>query len=326
MSYLVDNIILLNSSYSKDKVKRIFNKILIDAKITDYILISNIVQASSVTFIDNPKTLSFRCGNYTVSFKYKDNRTKLSSDDVKCLIAALIISIENCSIFNDMTDKIAFSENKDYPTFNDLVSDITKEIEQYKRYGTNFCVAKINMENEVLDEKFTYKIKHTIDLVSDIIRASDSVYRDSKNIYILYRNVCMQDGIKLIDKLKGSIQQNSIGIAEWKSSYVITDLFGEIDNFIYISQTKEQSKVKNLKEDLNKILNKALMFNESIFVVESNKLKDIHKPYIALTFDVNNKNYTVLRRFKDEDNIEYVYKFVDEHVADDILEFLKRIH
>lgn len=325
MSYLVDSISLLNSTYSKDKVKKIFNKILTDANIHEYILISNIVQVSSVTSIDKPVILSFRCGNYTISFKYKDNKTNLSCDDIKCLIASLIVSIENCSIFNDMVDKISFSQNKDYSTFNDLVSDIAKEIEQYKRYGINFCVAKINMEYEVLSEKFTYKIKNTIDLVSDIIRASDSVYRDSKNIYILYRNVCMKDGIKLIDKLKNSIQQKYIGIAEWKSSYVITDLFGEIDNFIYLSKTRDESKLKNLKDDLNKLLNKALMFNESIYIIDSINIKDIHKPYVAMTINVNNKEYTVLRKFKDEGNLEYVYKFVDEHVADDILDFLKNI-
>lgn len=327
MSYLVNNICLLNSTYSKDKIQNIFKNILDDLGIKEFILISSIAPICSKSTEGCNSEVSIKCGNYPVIFKYNKNELTVPINDLKCLIASYIVAIENSIIYKDITDKISFGENADFPVFSTLIADITNEIEQYKRYGYDFCVAKISLENQSLGEKFEYKLKDNLKTIKDIVRATDSVYRDSKNIYILYRNIGIKDGVKLVDKLKKHIKDAEIGIAEWKSSYIIVDLLSEIDNFIYLSQTKQQSNNRHVREELNKVLNKAIMHGDCIIIVDSNELKDIHKKFKVLSFKLNTlKEYAVLKNYNHISDFNFLYEFNYEDIADDVFNFLIEHH
>lgn len=323
MSHLVDSICLLNSSYSKDKIIKILKKRLSIVGVHKYILLSSIIQTATVNTLNNATEISLKCGNYMVVFKYDSSECSISDDDLKCLLASFVVSIENSVIYNDLTNKITFSEGKSYPTFNTLVEDISKEIEQYKRHGTDFCVAKIGIENEILGEKFNYKLKKYLDIVKDSVRITDSVYRDIKNIYILFRNVGINDGVNLVSKLKDAIPNSEIGIAEWRSSYAIVDLFTEIDNFIYLSKVDIQSQNICIKEELNKILNKAILYNELILIVNSLDVKPKHEKYISFNFTIDGVDYTVLRKYKKKDDFTNAYEFNFEDIAEDIFEILQ---
>lgn len=325
MSYLVDNICLLNSTYSKDKIQKIFKNILNKSGLNEFVLINSIAPICSDITHNCNTDISLRCGNQHVVFKYKQPESShLTKSDIECLIASYIIAIENAIVYKDITDKVSFGENGNYPVFSTLVSDISKEIEQYKRYGFDFCVAKISFENLSLGEKFQYKIKDSLETVRNAIRSTDSVYRDSKNIYILYRNVGIEDGVNLVDKLKSLIKEAEIGIAEWKSSYVIVDLFGEIDNYIYHSQNQSQSDNRCAREELNKILNKSFLSGDYIIIVDSREMKEIHDEYEVFSFKLNNAHcYSVLKNYKNTSDFTFFYEFNDVDVADDIFKYLR---
>lgn len=324
MSYLVDNICLLNSTYSKEKIQKIFKNILKKSGINKFILINSIAAVCS-NDIDNLDTeISFKCGNQKVIFKYNESESSLAKNDIKCIIASYIVAIENAIVYKDITDKVSFGNNGNYPVFSTLVSDISKEIEEYKRYGFDFCVAKISLENLALGEKFEYRIKDTLEIVQNAVRSTDGVYRDRKNIYILYRKVGIKDGINLVNKLKTLIKGVEIGIAEWKSSYVIVDLFGEIDNYIYHLKNQSQSDNNCVKEELNKILNKSFLSGDYIIIVNSTEIKDIHENYVVFSFKINNDNhYSVLKNYKNKEEFKFCYEFNDVDIADDILKYLE---
>lgn len=326
MSFIVDSICLLNSSYSKEKIIKIFETRLRKAGIQDFILLSNIVQVCTSPLIEKGCDMYLECGNYSVTFRYRkvEGKCKLDSKDIESLIASFIVAIENSIIYKDITDKIAFGRNKDYPSYDNLIRDISKEINHYDRFGTDFCVAKISMENVILGEKFNFKLSRYISEIKNIIRATDSVYSDSKNIYVLFRNVGIEDGIKLVDKLKTVVSKSQVGIAEWKNTYVIVDLMGEIDNYIYLSQQKEEDKKISIVEEINKILNIALFKNEDIWFVYSNELDEVSKQYELLSFNVENSAYSVLKNCSDESNFSFIYKFVGDEIAEDILKELKK--
>lgn len=325
MSYIVDSICLLNSSYSKDKIIKLFKSIMRKAGIEDFILLSNIVQVCTSPLIEEGSDIVLECGNYKVSFRYKKptNRCILDKKDLECLVASFIVSIENSVIYKDMTDKIAFGRNKNYPTYDNLIVDISREIKHYERFGTDFCVAKINMDNIILGEKYDFKLGRYINEITGLIRGTDSVYSDSRNIYILFRNVGIKDGVKLIDKLKSVMCKCQIGIAEWKSSYVIVDLMGEIDNYIYLSAQREEEEKTSMVDELNKILNRALYRNEDIIIVKTEEVDTSSTKYVAMSFNLNGCSYSVIRNCKNTSKFSFLYKFVGDEIAQDILNELK---
>lgn len=324
MSCLVDNICLLNSTYSKDKIQKIFKNILKKSGLNEFILINSIASICSDNIQNCDTEISVRCGNQKVVFKYNSSESDLTQNDIKCLIASYIIAIENAIIYKDITDKVSFGKNGVYPVFSTLVSDISTEIEQYKRYGFDFCVAKISLENLALDEKFEYKIKYALETINNTVRSTDSVYRDSKNIYILYRKVGIKDGVKLVNKLKTLFKDADIGIAQWQSSYVIVDLFGEIDNYIYHLKNDVELTNSCAKEDLNKILNKSFLSGDYIIIVNSDEITDIHKPYDVLSFQLKNGHYySVLKNYKNIEEFKFFYEFNDVDIADDIFKYLE---
>lgn len=327
MSYIVDSICLLNSSYSKDKIIKLFENIMRKAGIEDFILLSNIAQVCTSPLIEDGSDILLECGNYKVSFRYKKSANKciLDKKDLECLVAAFIVSIENSVIYKDMTDKIAFGRNKNYPTYDNLIIDISKEIKHYERFGTDFCVAKINMDNVILGEKYDFKLGRCIDELQGLIRGTDSVYSDSRSIYILFRNVGIKDGVILIDKLKSVMCKCQIGIAEWKSSYVVVDLMSEIDNYIYLSAQKEDEEKTSIVDELNKILNRALFRNEDIIIVKTEEVDNLLNKYVVLSFNINNCSYSVIRNCKNTSNFSFLYKFAGDEIAQDILNELKNI-
>lgn len=324
MSCLVDNICLLNSTYSKDKIQKIFKNILKKSGLNNFILINSIASVCSDNIQHCDAEMYVKCGNQKVIFKYHAAESKLTQNDIKCIIASYIIAIENAIIYKDITDKVSFGKNGVYPVFSTLVSDISTEIEQYKRYGFDFCVAKISLENLALDEKFEYKIKYALETINNTVRSTDSVYRDSKNIYILYRKVGIKDGVKLVNKLKTLFKDADIGIAQWQSSYVIVDLFGEIDNYIYHLKNDVELTNSCAKEDLNKILNKSFLSGDYIVIVNSDEITDIHKPYDVLSFQLKNGHYySVLKNYKNIEEFKFFYEFNDVDIADDIFKYLE---
>lgn len=329
MNYIADSICLLNSSYSKDKIIKIFKATMLKLGIKDFVLSSGIVQvfnmSSSIGLLNSQ--IALNCGNHDVFFKYISTDEKLLANkkDIECVIAAFIVAIENSMLYKDIIDNVIFSKDKEYLSYNDLISDISHEIKNYERFGTNFCVAKIVIENLLLGEKFNFKISQYINQIKDSIRGTDTVYRDSKNIYVLFRNVDLNNGITLINKIKNIVYTNSIGIAQWQSSFVIVDLMSEIDNYIYLSQVKYEEEKNSLADELNKVLNKALYKNHDIYIIEANKLNSSHKNNIELKFILNNIEYIVLRTTKKKADFSYVYKFVGDELAEDIIGELSKL-
>lgn len=328
MNYIAESISLLNSSYSKDKIVQTLKKIMPELGIKDFMVLSNMVQVCSTSPSDSLLTsqIKLKCGNYDVLFKYNklEHKSIPSIKDIECILAAFIVAIENSIIYKDITDSIIFSKNKEYLTYDNLIADISTEIKNYERFGTNFCVAKIVLENISLGGKFNFKVSKYIDTIRESIRATDNVYRDSKNIYILFRNVDLENGIKLIEKIKNIVYTNEIGIAEWKSTYVIVDLMSEIDNYIYLSQEKYEKDKKSLVDELNLILNKALYKNDDISIVIKKDIKDIHLNKVSLFFNLNNIEYAVLKNVKNTTDFSFVYNFSGDEIAEDIISELSK--
>lgn len=328
MNYIADSICLLNSSYSKEKIIKLFKKTMLKLGIKDFMVLSNMVQICSTSPSDNilKSIISLKCGNYDVLFKYNkiDSETTIETRDIECVIAAFIVAIENSIIYKDITDNVTFSKNKEYLSYNNLIADISNEIKHYERFGTNFCVAKIVVENISLGEKFNFKVSKYIDEIRESIRATDTVYRDSKNIYILFRNVDLDNGVTLIEKIKKIVYTNEIGIAQWKSTYVIVDLMSEIDNYIYLSQEKYEKEKNSLVDELNLILNKALYKNDDITIVIREDTSDIHLNKAIFFFTLNNIEYVVLKNIEDINDFKFAYHFSGDEIAQDIINELSK--
>ena len=325
MNYLAESICLLNSSYSKDKIIKTFKSVLYKAGIHEFILLSNSVQVCTSPVMEGAKYLPLEFGNFIVNFQYKslNNKIILTKKDIECLIVAFMVAIENSKIYKNLTDNIAFGLNKGYPTYDDLISDISKEIKHYERFETNFCVAKINFDSIILGEKYGFRISMYIDDVKNSIRATDSVYSDSKNIYVLFRNVNIDDGVLLLEKLRKVAKGNPIGIAEWKSTYVIVDLMSEIDNYIYLSQEQDDSSEISLVDSFNKVLNKSLYKREDVWIVKSSEVDNDDKDKLVLSFDIGELNYSVLINCKNKKQFTFLYEFSGDEIAEDILRTLE---
>lgn len=81
MSCLVDNICLLNSTYSKDKIQKIFKNILKKSGLNEFILINSIASICSDNIQNCDTEISVRCGNQKVVFKYNSSE---SDSNFKC--------------------------------------------------------------------------------------------------------------------------------------------------------------------------------------------------------------------------------------------------
>lgn len=323
MNYVADSICLLNSSYSKDKIIKIFKKTMTKLGVKDFIVSSSIVQVCTTSIANDSldSHINLKCGNYDVLFKYKkpENKLALEINSIECVIAAFIVAIENSIIYKDIMDNVAFSKNKEYLSYNNLIADISNEIKHYDRFGTNFCVAKIVVDSISFGEKFNFKISKYIDDIKQSIRATDTVYKDSKNIYILFRNVDLDNGVNLVEKIKNIVYTNEIGIAQWQSTYVIVDLMSEIDNYIYLSQEKYEKEKSSLADELNLVLNKALFRNYDVTIVEKREMKESHLKKNVFSFTLNNIEYSVLKNVKNTKEFSFVYNFSGDEIAEDII-------
>ena len=322
-----NEIYLLNSSYSKDKIKGIFRTILVKRGLSKYILLSDLVQDCSVISIENPSIIDIDCGYHSIHFEYKkSSMLSLTEEDLKCLIAIFMISMENATIYENLVNSIAFGENKEYPTFNDLIRDINKEIEVYKRYGTPFCVAKIRIKNEVYNKNNYMKITSYLDTIKENVRSTDSIYIDDKNVYIILRDIYQSDAENVVHKLNEKMTDVYVGVAEWKSLYVVSDLLSEIDNYIYIELEKLKKSSVSLTEDLDKILNNAIFHNDTINIIQNsgyNKDNELIKKHEVFRFSLNSKNYIVLKNLPKNNDLDIIYTLSDDHIASDILEIIK---
>ena len=85
--------VLDNSTHTETEWKEIFPDIF---SINEFILINSMAPICSNVTDNCNAEISFRCGNQSVVFKYKQTDSlHLTKSDIECLIASYIIAIEN---------------------------------------------------------------------------------------------------------------------------------------------------------------------------------------------------------------------------------------
>lgn len=324
MSNILNNIYLINTTHSQEKIRVIFERILSQYDIEGYSLSSQQINEKS-TDCDNLEhdiKLEFSQNSIFFSYKLKDDSSKtlLDEEELKILVLNYVIACEHSLLYKNISKGIVGQEAL-FGGIQKLIKDIEKEIDVYTRYGKEFCLIKVVPNKSIIKEKeSTIKVAQKI---NDSIRNTDEIYIDNKTIYVLLRAIQFKDAEQVAKKIKSSIKNVNIGVVEWQNSYVIADLFSELENYMYISLLKNNKAKPALEEELNKILDKATMFNQPIAIASLNENEIEERKYIEMEFTHNKKKYAVLKKYPNTKELSNPYIFNYRDLASDVLNKLR---
>lgn len=323
MEYLND-IVKMNSTYNKDKITKYFIDALQRASIYDFILSSDVINLKNgedlskdkfkdkIQFDGNYFDMRFYC-NFPLSFS--NNRK-----DMEYLIVSYVNAINNADLY------LSGERHKYSSTVNAIFKkSIGDAVEAYNRYGTPFCLCKIEFGSLAKNSNIC---NHHI---KDIVRKSDDVFFSGQNsAFILFKKMDKDNSAIILDKIKNLFPGSRIGIAQWKSNYVVADLFSEVENDIVLKNENEGMRKKEDRgnkeniQELNKLLNGSI--NKSKIYVLCNKNGNALFDNLLLNFSYEGKNIEVYNNLSDKDlsclyqkNIQFYVYNGDDSIAEDIL-------
>lgn len=312
---VINSVFLLNSTYNKEKIKKIFLQCLKEYDICEFYLRSNIINLNKEDSFINKK-ISIDNGDYKCDF-YVDKYSTEKERDIKLIIASFLVAIENSEVYNTVINAAYCN----YLTYQSLLEDINFFKNNYERYDIPFCLMKVQSKNK------SYAVKK----IRELIRYTDKVYvKDEKDdsIYILFSNLNINDGEKIANKIQNNIRNVKVGVAEWLNSYVIMDLFGEVDNYIYMKSAVHFSNNESLSNKINKIFDKSILSGDNIYVVSGNE--EVNNSICEFSFEYDSNQYIVLKN-PSEDTVRklkelnlFVYKHCNEELAQDLFARIKR--
>lgn len=328
MDKIVQDMFYLNSSYSKEVVLRRFSECLEDFGITNYGIITRATNYCTTLDFADSETIEYTYGAHNIIFKYTStySLTEEDKNNLMIILTAFVISIENTVLYEGLMNKLDNKIISFVGSYEELLVDIEISREDYKRYSNPFTLLKIlypsirkkSVGKSVLSNDFMTKLK-------SCIRLSDKVYCDASGLYILLKNTNIEGGENVSNKIKDRLGEVEIGIATWHDSFVPIDLLSEVENSIYIKKFSNEKSKENQIEKLNKILDKAILTNDTIVIVlDSDKTANLKK-YQCHVLIIDERKYMVLRNPKDINNEFILYTYDYEDIAIDVINKLKNI-
>lgn len=315
---ICDTLYKINSSYSPEATQTILKNELEKYGINEFKLDSNLISVTSSQNTLYKHKHSFLNDKYQITIEYNDSYNSLTKLELEYILSSFYASIERSYYYNNLLSSLYQKKSENFKDTPSLIKDISKEIEVYKRYGHNFCLIRVGLCYNKQSLKNIAQISNYINIIKDNTRSTDSVYCDKDCIYVLLRKISFNAAKKIHSKLTSVLPDCLIGLAEWKDSFVIADLIGETENYIYQNILNNTKQVP-LVDELDKILNKAIMYNKSISVVYSKECSDFHDAFKVYMFDYNGRQYSVLCNCTDTSGFSFVYIFNFEDVAEDVL-------
>lgn len=328
MDKIVQDMFYLNSSYSKEVVLRRFSECLEDFGIIDFGIITRATNHCTTLDFTDSETIEYTYGAHNVVFKYVPtySLTKEDKNNLMVILTAFVISIENTVLYEGLMNKLDNKIISFVGSYEELLVDIEISREDYKRYNNPFTLLKIlhpsikkkSVGKSVLSNDFMTSLK-------SCIRLSDKVYCDASGLYILLKNTNIDGGENVANKIKDKIGPIEIGIAMWHDSFIPIDLLSEVENSIYIKKFSNEKNKENQIDKLNKILDKAILTNDSIVIVlDSDKTANLKK-YQCHSLIVDECKYMVLRNPKNIDNEFILYTYDYEDIAIDVINKIKNV-
>lgn len=329
MDKLVENMLYLNSTYSKENIIKRFRECLLEFDIVNFGVITRVLNYCTTLDFEDAENIEFVYGAHSVTFKYKSSKD-LSEDEknnLKVILTSFIISIENSVLYEGLMNKLDSKIISFTGSYEELLVDIEINTADYKRNNIPFSLIriiypKINKEticNSMLSGDITGNIK-------SCLRLSDKIYKDQIGLYILLRNTDLSGAETVANKIKSKVVNLEVGFATWKDSFIAIDLLGEAEDYIYIERFNNyNNKSENKIEKLDKILNSAILTNDKISIVEDSVENSRFKMYQCLNLPIENKKYMVLRNPLCIPNDIIKYKFNYEDIAIDIIEKIKKL-
>lgn len=328
MDKLVENMLYLNSTYSKENIIKRFRECLLEFNIVNFGVITRVLNYCTTLDFEDAQNIEFVYGAHSVTFKYESSNDLSEEDEnnLKVILTSFIIAIENSVLYEGLMNKLDSKIISFTGSYEELLVDIEINTADYKRNNTPFSLIriiypKINKEticNSMLSGDITGNIK-------SCLRLSDKIYKDQLGLYILLRNTDLSGAKTVANKIKSKIANLEVGFATWKDSFIAIDLLGEAEDCIYMERFNNTNKPENKIEKLDKILNSAILLNDRISIVEDSVENSRFKVYQCLNILIKNKKYMVLRNPLCLPNDIIVYKFNYEDIAIDIINKIKKL-